>query len=104
MEQPSPPTSLPKYLAEGLPKQDTETLQEVQSYVEALIEYRDQPVDADKLPEAAEPVDEPPPIRRTERSSKRKSPVATRAVNAPAEIQRICTGRISTATIVRMER
>ena len=60
MKQPSPPTSLPKYLAEGLPKQDTETLQEVQSYVEALIEYRDQPVDADKLPGAAEPVDEPP--------------------------------------------
>ena len=29
MEQPSPPTSLPKYLAEGLPKQDTETLHEI---------------------------------------------------------------------------
>jgi len=60
MEQPSPPTSLPKYLAEGLPKQDTETLYEIQSYaVESLIEYRDQSVDADELPEAAEPVDEP---------------------------------------------
>jgi hypothetical protein len=59
MEQPSPPTSLPKYLAEGLPKQDTETLQEVQKYIEALIEYRDQSVDTDELPEAAEPVDEP---------------------------------------------
>jgi len=53
MEQPSPPTSLPKYLAEGLPKQDTETLYEIQSYVESLIEYRDQSVDADELPEAA---------------------------------------------------
>ena len=41
MEQPSPPTSLPKYLAEGLPKQDTETLHEVQAYVEALTEYRE---------------------------------------------------------------
>ncbi|PHQ46693.1 hypothetical protein DJ68_06005 [Halorubrum sp. C3] len=59
MEQPSPPTSLPKYLAEGLPKQDTETLQEVQNYIEALIEYRDQSVDTDELPEASEPVDEP---------------------------------------------
>ena len=59
MKQPSPPASLPKYLAEGLPKQDTETLQEVQSYVEALIEYRDQSVDTDELPETAEPVDEP---------------------------------------------
>ncbi|TKX74964.1 hypothetical protein EXE46_05995 [Halorubrum sp. GN11_10-6_MGM] len=59
MEQPSPPASLPKYLAEGLPKQDTETLQEAHSYVEALIKYRDQSIDADELPEAAEPVDEP---------------------------------------------
>jgi len=53
-----PPRS-PKYLAEGLPKQDTETLYEIQSYVESLIEYRDQSVDADELHEAAEPVDEP---------------------------------------------
>ena len=58
MEQPSPPTSLPKYLAEGPPKQDTETLHEIRNYVEALIEYRDQSVDTDELPEAAEPVDE----------------------------------------------
>jgi len=36
-----------------------ETLYEIQSYVESLIEYRDQSVDADELPEAAEPVDEP---------------------------------------------
>ncbi len=58
MEQPSPPTSLPKYLAEGLPKQDTETLHEIQNYVEALIEYRDQSLDADELPKTAEPIDE----------------------------------------------
>ncbi|MGQ3330651.1 DUF6788 family protein [Halorubrum sp. FL23] len=59
MKQPSPPTSLPKYLAEGLPKQDTETLHEIQNYVEALIEYRNQSVDIDELPETAELVDEP---------------------------------------------
>ena len=59
MEQPSPPASLPKYLAEGLPKQETETLHEVQGYIEALIEYRDQSVDTNELPEAAEPIDEP---------------------------------------------
>ncbi|ELZ32388.1 DUF6788 family protein [Halorubrum tebenquichense] len=58
MKQPSPPASLPKYLAEGLPKQDTETLHEVQNYIEALIGYRDQSVAADELPETAEPVDE----------------------------------------------
>jgi hypothetical protein len=58
MEQPSPPSSLPQYLAEGLPKQDTETLHEIQNYTEALIEYRDQPLNTDELPETAEPVDE----------------------------------------------
>jgi len=60
MEQPSSPASLPKYLAEGLPKQDTETLQEIQNYVEALIEHRDQSIDTDELPETVEPVDKPP--------------------------------------------
>ncbi|MDB2283514.1 hypothetical protein PM030_16855 [Halorubrum ezzemoulense] len=59
MEEPSPPTSLPKYLAKGLPKQDTETLHEIQNYVEVLIEYREQSVDTDELPETAEPVEEP---------------------------------------------
>jgi len=59
MEQPSSLTSLPKYLAEGLPKQDTETLHEIQNYVEVLIEYREQSVDTDELPETAEPVDDP---------------------------------------------
>jgi len=59
MEQPSPPASLPKYLAEGLPKQDTETLREVQRYIKPLIEYRNQSVAAEELPETAEPVDEP---------------------------------------------
>ncbi|MDZ5813049.1 DUF6788 family protein [Halorubrum sp. AD140] len=58
MKEQSPPTSLPKYLAEGLPKQDTETLREVQRYIEALIKYRDQSVSAEELPETAEPVDE----------------------------------------------
>ena len=59
MKEPSPPSSLPKYLAEGLPKQDTETLHEIQSYVGSLIKHRDQPPNTDELPETAEPVDEP---------------------------------------------
>jgi hypothetical protein len=58
MEQPSPPSSLPQYLAEGLPKQDTETLHEIQDYTEALIEYRDQSLETAELPETAEPIDE----------------------------------------------
>jgi len=103
MEQPSPPTSLPKYLAEGLPKQDTETLYEIQSYVESLIEYRDQSVDADELPEAAEPVDEPD-SGDNGTVVKEKSPVATTVASAPAEIPRIYTARISIAIIVKMGR
>ena len=58
MEQPTPPDSLPNYLADGIPKQDTETLHELHAYVEALIEYRKQPVEEDELPETAEPVDD----------------------------------------------
>ena len=58
MEEPTPPHSLPKYLAEGLPKQDTETLHDIHGYVEALIEHREQPVEEDELPETAEPVDD----------------------------------------------
>ncbi len=59
MEQPSAPDSLPKYLAEGIPKQDTATLREIQTYLETLIEYRTQPVDDDELPDTADPVDDP---------------------------------------------
>jgi hypothetical protein len=57
MSQPEPPTSLPKYLAEGIPKQNVETLHDIREYVDALIEYREQPVEADELPDSAEPVD-----------------------------------------------
>jgi len=58
MSRPSAPKSLPKYLAEGLPKQNTATLRELQTYVEELIEYREQPVETDDLPDTAEPVEE----------------------------------------------
>jgi hypothetical protein len=39
-KQPSPPESLPKYLAEGVPKQDDNTLRELQRWIDELIEYR----------------------------------------------------------------
>jgi len=45
MDDPSVPESLRKYPTEGILKQDTASLREIQSYVEALIEYRTQPVD-----------------------------------------------------------
>ena len=57
MKQPAPPDSLPKYLAEGISKQDTETLRHVHAYVEDMIEYREQPVEENDLPEAADPID-----------------------------------------------
>lgn len=57
-QPPNPPNSLPKYLAEGLPKQDIETLQDIREYVDELIDYRDQPVESDELPETAEPVED----------------------------------------------
>ncbi len=49
----------PEVSRRGAPKTGYRDLQEVQNYIEALIEYRDQSVDADELPETAEPVDEP---------------------------------------------
>ena len=57
-DPPAPPGQLPKYLAEGLPKQDSETLAETREYIEELLAWRERPVDEDDLPEAAEPVDE----------------------------------------------
>lgn len=63
-QQPEPPNTLPKYLAEGLPKQDRETLEDVREYVDALIDYRnqlaEQPIREDELPEDTEVVDEGP--------------------------------------------
>lgn len=56
-EAPDPPASLPKYLAEGLPKQDMETLRDAREYIDALLEYREQPVETDELPDTTEPVD-----------------------------------------------
>jgi len=39
-EQPQPPESLPKYLSEGVPKQDDSTLRDLQAWIDKLIEYR----------------------------------------------------------------
>lgn len=48
------PSSLPKYLAEGLPKQDDEALREAQEYIDELLAAREQrrqePVSDDELP------------------------------------------------------
>lgn len=57
MSQTELPTSLPKYLTEGVPKQDVDTPHDIREYVDALIKYRDQPVDAGELLDTAGPVD-----------------------------------------------
>lgn len=56
MDIPPPPASLPKYLAEGIPKQDTDTLQDTREYIDALLEYRAQDIAAHDLPEGANPM------------------------------------------------
>lgn len=52
------PPSLPKYLAEGLPKQDDETLREAREYIDELLAAREQrrqePVTEDELPDEAQ--------------------------------------------------
>ncbi|UWG49175.1 Uncharacterized protein HSRCO_3034 (plasmid) [Halanaeroarchaeum sp. HSR-CO] len=58
MAEPKPPSTLPNYLAEGLPKQDDATLQDVREYITALLEYRDRKIGDDDLPDDSEIVDQ----------------------------------------------
>jgi hypothetical protein len=55
---PSPPASLPKYIADGLPKQDNKTLEDIRDYIDELLEHRRRSIDEAELPDDAEPVDE----------------------------------------------
>jgi hypothetical protein len=54
--QPDPPDALPNYLAEGLPKQDLETLRATSTYLEDLVAYRTTRIQDEELPTDAEPV------------------------------------------------
>ena len=56
-DQPTSPDSLPNYLADGLPKQDAETLRDAREYIDALLDYRRAPVDVDELPDDTDPVE-----------------------------------------------
>ena len=58
--QPAPPPSLPNYLAEGVPKQDRETLEALRGLIDELLAVREQPIDRDDLLAEARPVDETP--------------------------------------------
>jgi hypothetical protein len=55
---PTAPPSLPKYLAEGLPKQNVEALSDACEYIDDLIEWKQRSVEDDDLPDSAEPVDD----------------------------------------------
>jgi hypothetical protein len=54
---PTAPPSLPKYLAEGLPKQNVEVLSDACEYIDTLIEWKQRSVEDEDLPDSAEPVD-----------------------------------------------
>lgn len=55
---PEPPESAPGYITDGLPKQDTSTLRSLRTYIDRLIEYREQDVSSSDLPQSADPVDD----------------------------------------------
>lgn len=55
---PTAPESLPNYLADGLPKQNDETLEDVRDYVDELLEERRRSVAVDELPDGAEPIED----------------------------------------------
>jgi len=57
-DAPTAPETLPKYLADGLTKQDVDTLEDVKQYADALIEHQQRPVTVDELPDGAEPVND----------------------------------------------
>ena len=63
-EPPTAPASLPKYLREGLSKQDRETLLKAHEYIDELLEWTQQPIEDDELPDNADPVDEGVVVRK----------------------------------------
>jgi hypothetical protein len=57
MSEPRPPSSVPKYLAEGIPKQDNPTLREIQSWIDELLEARKLEPEEIEVDEGEEVVD-----------------------------------------------
>lgn len=54
---PIAPESLPKYLAEGMPKQDSATLKDTRDYIDELIDFQTRPIEDEDLPDEVEPVE-----------------------------------------------
>lgn len=55
---PIAPDSLPKYIAEGIPKQDIDTLEDLREYVDEMIEHKRRPVSESEIPDEAAPVED----------------------------------------------
>jgi hypothetical protein len=49
MDQPEPPSSLPAYITDGVPKQSEEALQNLQTWTEELLEYRRRPIKKEEI-------------------------------------------------------
>lgn len=58
---PTPPT-LPQYIADGLPRQDDETLRDTREFIDELLadreQRREEPITEDELPDEAEVIEE----------------------------------------------
>lgn len=56
ISSPTPPASLPDYVADGLEARTDAELREVRAWIDELLAFREQPVE-DIVPDDAEPVD-----------------------------------------------
>ena len=55
---PTAPSSLPKYLREGIPNQNVEKLLEARAFIDELIEWKQRPIEDADLPKDAEPIED----------------------------------------------
>jgi len=46
---PDPPDSIPKYIKEGLLKQNDDTLRDISEYIDELLEWRNRPIEPAEL-------------------------------------------------------
>ncbi len=70
---PTAPESLPKYLADGIPNQDVETLEDLRDYVDAMIEHKQRPVDIEEeISDDAEVLEDDPSEKGTIYARKQK--------------------------------
>lgn len=49
MTKPNPPESIPKYVREGVERQDSETLTELASWAESLAAWKDREIDPEEI-------------------------------------------------------